>query len=65
MNPTRILEVQRNVNLTYGRWGRHVTEKHIEKNSRCQIDDAKVAAENRPEPKKIEEPKSLMKPPAL
>ena len=50
-----------NVTMAYGRWSRHVDEKHNTNSSQDQVDDGNVEAENRPAPKKRAEPKKATK----
>ena len=47
--------------MSYGRWSRHVDDKHKANNSQDQVDDGNVEAENRPAPKKRAEPKKATK----
>ena len=50
-----------NVTMAYGRWSRHVDDKHNANNYQDQLYDGDVEAENRPAPRKRAEPKKATK----
>ena len=60
-NGLKIRCTECNVTMAYGRWSRHVDDKHNANDSQDKVDDGNVEAANRPAQEKRAEPKKATK----